>query len=393
MKKILFGLLSFVASFCAAQLGDLGPSSKISLLTIGNADELHSRFGHTALRIQNPSDSLDIVFGYGGFDFNDPNFYYKFTTGKLDYSMTGHHFDSFVEEYKIENRSIHEQELNLSTGQKKVLFRYLKNNYRPENRKYKYDFLFDNCATKIPEVLQETFGNTINFDETYLSKESTFRQLIHESLDTNSWTSFGIDLALGSIIDREATAYEHQFLPKYVSQQFENATLNKKPLVKAKTLILAKQVQESSGFKIWSPAVILSLLLILVAIVTYCDIIRQKRTKSIDFLLFFSTGVAGLIICFLWFMTDHSSTKMNFNLFWAFAPNLIVAFFLLKNKTPHWLTKYIFLALFLMLLLIILWVTQFQIFSPLLILVIITLLIRYLFLLKHIKIQNLNSKK
>ncbi len=385
MKKIFFFVLLFVASFGAAQLGDLTASSKISLLTIGNADELHSRFGHTALRIQNPSDSLDIVFGYGGFDFEDPNFYYKFTTGKLDYSMTGHRFNNFVAGYKIENRSIHEQELNLSTGQKKVLFRYLKNNYRPENRNYKYDFLFDNCATKIPEVLNETFPNSINFNGAHLSKESTFRQLIHETLETNSWTSFGIDLALGAVIDRNATANEHQFLPEYVSQQFENATINGKPLVKDKTLVLATRAKEPSGFSIGSPAVILIILLVLVAIISYSDLKEQKRSKWLDFLLFFSTGLAGLIICFLWFMTDHSSTKMNFNLFWAFAPNLIVAFYLLKNIIPQWLMKYTFIIIILIALVILLWLIKFQIFSPLLILIIVTLLMRYLFLLKHIK--------
>ncbi len=391
MKKVFLSILLFVTYICAAQLGELTPSAKISLLTIGNADELHSKFGHTALRIQDPTDSLDIVFGYGGFDFNDPNFYYKFTTGKLDYSMTGHRFNNFVEGYRIENRSIHEQELNLSTGQKKVLFRYLKTNYHPKNRNYKYDFLFDNCATKIPEVLNETFANSITFDKTYLSKKSTFRQLIHETLDTNSWTSFGIDLALGSVIDREATAYEHQFLPKYVSQQFENTTINKQPLVKEKTLILAKQPEEPSGFGYESPAVILTILLLAVAVFSFFDLKNKKRSKWVDFILFFSTGAAGLIICFLWFMTDHSSTKMNFNLFWAVAPNLIVAFYLLKNKIPQWLSKYIFGVLILIGLVIILWVIKFQIFSPLIILILITLLIRYLFLLKHIKNLNLNS--
>ncbi len=384
-QKTFLLLLYFAVSISHAQLPEISSNTKMSLLTVGNADELHSKFGHSAIRIQGLEDGSDIVFGYGGFDFNDPNFYYKFTTGKLDYNMTGHRFNDFVEGYKIENRTVHEQELNLTQAEKETLYNYLRNNYRPENRSYKYDFLFDNCATKIPEVLKFTFGESLSFDDTYIKKESTFRQLIHETLDTNSWSAFGIDLALGAVIDRKATPWEHQFLPEYVSAQFEHTSINGKPLCDEKKLLLDVKPTDTSKSILTTPAVTLSILLLLVALVTFLDFKKKKRSKWLDFLLFFVSGVAGLIICFLWFATNHTSTKMNFNILWAVAPNLIIAFFLLNKKIPKWLHKYLKVLLGGIAALLLLWVFKIQIFSPLILLILAALIIRYLFLIKRSK--------
>lgn len=385
-RRSLFFLSLLVATTISSQEKELSPLSKMSLLTVGIADELHSKFGHTAIRIQDPTDSIDIVFGYGGFDFNDPLFYSKFTTGKLDYSMSGSRYNNFLASYKIENRWVSEQELNLTLAQRNTLFRFLKNNYKEENRYYKYDFLFDNCATKVPEVFKETFGDDIIFDLDYLKNKSTFRQLIHETLETNSWTAFGIDLALGSVIDREATTWEHQFLPLYVKEQFKHVQLNGQKLVSKEKLVLKNNpVAPKSNFLL-SPLFWFIILAMVVLTITYFDFKKEKRSCWLDFLLFFSTGIAGLIICFLWFSTNHTSTKINFNMLWAFPINVIVAFILLKkDTTASWITKYLWFLLGVNILAILLWLLKIQVFSPFIILILIALITRYLFLMKHLR--------
>lgn len=381
-RRILFFLSLLVATTISSQEKELSPLSKMSLLTVGIADELHSKFGHTAIRIQDPTSNMDIVFGYGGFDFNDPLFYSKFTTGKLDYSMSGSRYNNFIASYKIENRWVSEQELNLTLAQRNTLFKFLQNNYKKENRYYKYDFLFDNCATKVPEVFKETFGDDITFDLDYLKNKSTFRQLIHETLETNSWTTFGIDLALGSVIDREATTWEHQFLPLYVKEQFEHVQINGQKLVSKEKLVLKNNpVAPRSNFFL-SPLFWFSILAVVVLTITYFDFKKEKRSRWLDFALFFSTGIAGLIVCFLWFGTNHTSTKINFNMLWAFPLNLIVAFFLLKKGAiASWICKYHWFLLCITTLPILLWLLKIQVFSPLIILILIALVTRYIFLL------------
>lgn len=388
LKRLITFLLILVSMVGHSQITELSPMSKISLLTIGTADELHSKFGHSALRIQDPSRDMDIVFGYGGFDFEAPFFYWKFTTGKLDYSMTGHRFPNFMENYKQENRWVHEQQLNLTQPERNELFRFLEENYRRENRNYKYDFLFDNCATKIPEVFKKVFGDRMSFNDGYLNDTSTFRDLIHETLNTNSWSAFGIDLALGSVIDRKATTWEHQFLPFYVSKQFGNTLINGKDLVSTEQLLLDTRPMEKRNHFILSPLFWLSLLMVVVIIITYFDLQRKRRSKWLDFTLFLTTGIAGLLICFLWFATDHTSTKMNFNMLWALPLNIILAFILAKRKTPPiWVKNYLLLLLGLIGVTIILWLSKFQIFSPWIIFILLTLVCRYLFLLRFLKIN------
>jgi len=383
-KIVILFFLSF-STLGFSQEMVLSPLSKVSLLTVGTADELSSQFGHTAIRIQDTTNNIDYVFGYGGFDFEDPLFYSKFTTGKLDYSMTAHRFQSFLGHYKVENRWVHEQELNFTLAQRNQLLAYLKNNYREENRLYKYDFLFDNCATKIPEVFNSIFKNTLDFNYNHIEKPSTFRELIHESLSTNSWSTFGIDLALGSVIDRAATEWEHQFLPLYVQKQFDNTKIDGEPLVSKNELLFeAKPVSENKLFFL-SPLFWLIIFLAMVSWITYRNHKQHIRSRWLDFTLFFVNGIAGVLIAFLWFATDHTSTKVNFNILWALAPNIVIAFYFLKKKPPKWLEKYLWILLAGIVLTAILWLFKIQIFSPLLIFVLVALTIRYLFLLHHLK--------
>lgn len=381
LKRICFLLLLLVTTTVFTQEITLSPISKISLLTVGNADELHSKFGHTALRIQDTSQGIDIVFGYGGFDFDDPLFYSKFTTGKLDYSMTGHRYTNFLEGYRRENRWVFEQELNLDPQQRHTLFQFLQQNYKEENRYYKYDFLFDNCATKVPEVFQEVFGDALQFDFSHLQETATFRELIHETLRTNSWSAFGIDLALGSVIDRKATPWEHQFLPFYVKRQFANARINGAELVTAERMVLKNRPVEPQNHFLASPLFWLGIGCLTVLVCTYFDYRKRKRSRGLDFALFITSGIAGFLICFLWFATDHSATKVNYNMLWAFPFNLVVAFFVIGKKTRAWIHWYLWGVLGLLALMVLLWIFGIQVFSPLVIPILLALVVRYLFLL------------
>src|SRR5690606_28776993 len=173
----------------------------------GQGEDLYTTFGHSAFRVTDPGLGIDVVYNYGTFEFDPPMFYVDFARGKLLYSLSRAHFRDFLLEYEIQNRWVKEQILDLTPKQVNELFRFLETNYLPENRDYKYDFLFDNCATKIPAVLKNVFKEDLVFSEDYLSDHYTFRELIHQNLITNSWSSFGIDLALGSVIEIEATPY------------------------------------------------------------------------------------------------------------------------------------------------------------------------------------------
>nr|WP_227805700.1 DUF4105 domain-containing protein [Algibacter lectus] len=123
-------------------------------------------------------------------DFDSPNFYLKFAQGKLDYLINKSEFNKFYQYYIYFNRSIKAQVLNLSQVEKQKLYDFLINNYKPENRRYLYEFFFDNCATKIKEVTNTSVNNSIIFNKPKDFEDATFRTLIYQNVKKNSWGKF-----------------------------------------------------------------------------------------------------------------------------------------------------------------------------------------------------------
>lgn len=386
MKKICFLLLLlFSFEIIQAQSDLLSDNAEISVLTVGPGTELNDAFGHSGFRIKDPSRALDIVYGYGEYDFDSPNFYLKFAQGKLNYLISKTDFNRFYQVYIYYNRSIKAQVLNLSKAEKQKLYNFLVNNYKPENRRYLYEFFFDNCATKIKDVTNIALNNTINFNKPKDFENATFRSLIYDNVDKNSWGSFGIDLALGSVIDRQAKPEEHMFLPENIYKFFEVATIEngKKPLVsKSHILYNRKPIVKTSSFAT-SPISIFGIIGLFILFITYKDYKNKTRSNWLDVTLFILTGVIGIVILLLWFATDHTGTHQNYNLLWAFVLNLFVVGQFFKKTPAVWFGKYLKLLVIMLCLMTLHWLIGVQVFAIGLIPLLVALFIRYIFLVKQ----------
>lgn len=383
MKKKWLLIASLFSIFLLNAQQELSSEAIISALTVGPGTSLNDSFGHSAFRIRDEKNNIDLVFNYGVYDFQTPNFYIKFARGKLNYLMGLNYFDDFFMSYMAQNRTVKEQVLNLSQKQKQDIFDYLLNNYKPENRAYLYDFFYDNCATRIRDVLEKVMKNNLTFNKPEKLEEETFRQLIQENLNKNSWGSVGIDLALGSVIDRKATAYEHMFLPKFIFLFFENATINNSntPLVKHTNVLYKKEEGKQSIAVLTSPLMIFSILGLLIGLITYSDYKKNKRTVWLDAMLFGITGIIGVLILLLWFATDHESTAQNYNLLWACALNILAIPQILKKVPNKWISKYLKFLVILLLLLTLHWIIGIQVFAITLIPLLLALIVRYIFLI------------
>ncbi|MCG2461932.1 DUF4105 domain-containing protein [Flavobacteriaceae bacterium F89] len=382
-KKIIFFALLLLVRWGYSQIPELSARSQISVLTCGAGEDLYTTFGHSAFRVHDPSLGIDVVYNYGTFDFNPPMFYVDFARGNMIYSLSRAHFDDFLFEYEMQNRWVKEQILDLTPKESNELFQFLETNYLPENRDYKYDFLFDNCATRILAVLKKVYGEGLEFQDDYLDNQYTFRELIHQNLVANSWSSLGIDLALGSVIDKKATPYQHAFLPNYVFKQLNNSFLDNYPLVQKEVVLLDSKPMNTGSNFLWTPLFWILLLFVFVMLRTVLDFKNSVRSRRMDFFLFLITGLVGLLIFFLWFFTNHSTTANNFNILWAFPFNLVAAIYIFrKNILPLWMNYYLWGLLGLLGLTSVLWIFKIQIFSPLIIPLLIVLAVRYVYLLK-----------
>jgi hypothetical protein len=353
MKQTLLFIFIFFVSIQQnfSQKLVLSDQSEISIITAGPGDVLYEVFGHSAIRVKDPTLNLDIIFNYGLFDFNQPNFYVNFVKGRLLYRLGKQSFRRFITSYDYQQRWVKDQVLNLSLVDRKKIFEYLNKNSLPENAEYLYDPYFNNCATKLRDIAKEILGNKIQFPSSFSDENFTLRQLMNQELPWNTWGSFGINLALGNTLDKEIIADNYMYLPDYVHNAFQNASITENktitPLVLKESQLL-RYPEKQIDIQWYNPFSVFSLLLLLTILVTFRDQKRNIRSKWLDFTLFFGTGVLGIIICFLWFFTDHYTAPNNFNLLWAFVLNFFVAFILLKSRIPSWTSKYLLFYLFLL---------------------------------------------
>ena len=351
-QTFLFIFIFFVSiQYNFSQKLVLSDQSEISIITAGPGDVLYEAFGHSAIRVKDATLNLDIIFNYGLFDFNQPNFYVNFVKGRLLYRLGKQSFRRFITSYDYQQRWVKDQVLNLSLVDRIKIFEYLNENSLPENAEYLYDPYFNNCATKLRDIAKEILGNKIQFPSSFSDENFTLRQLMNQELPWNTWGSFGINLALGNTLDKEIIADNYMYLPDYVHKGFQKATITENkittPLVLEERQLL-RYNEKQIKIQWYNPFFVFSLLLLITIVVTFRDQKRNIRSKWLDFTLFFVTGVLGIIICFLWFFTDHYTAPNNFNLLWAFVLNFFVAFILLKSRIPSWTSNYLLFYLFLL---------------------------------------------
>jgi hypothetical protein len=328
----------------------LSEEAQISMLTASPGDELYSVFGHSALRVHDPLAGIDEVYNYGTFDFNTPNFYLKFIRGKLFYQLSVSTFRQFLYEYDQEQRAVYEQLLILTSDEKQRIYDFLLVNRLPENRSYLYDFFYDNCATRIRDIVHELL--VIDWGEDpYPGPPRSFRDMLQPYLSNMPWAAFGIDLALGLPADRIATPWHYMFLPDEMFTAFAQARhIDGRPLVGHHQVVLQASGQPSSSFPITPKAVTWTIFLIGLA-----SLFNKRFSYAFDKAFFSVLGLTGIVIAVLWFFSDHESTNQNMNLLWAIPTHL---YFIFRTGTSGKLTtvRYYYLGVCIVsVLLIVLW--------------------------------------
>ncbi|MFT3738991.1 MAG: DUF4105 domain-containing protein [Breznakibacter sp.] len=380
MVKRLFFLIFGLLVLLHGHSQTLSRNAKISLLTCDSGDELYSIFGHSAIRVCDTINHIDWVYNYGTFDFGTPNFYWKFAQGDLNYQLSVYKFKYFLPEYFSEGRSVIEQEFNLTIEDKQTLFERLNTNALPENKNYRYDFFFDNCATRIrDQIIALDQNGKVQFST--VSQGKTYRGLYGEYLKQSPWIEFGIHLLLGMKADRPASSFDEMYLPEFLYVQFKQAKIS---MSGGEVNLIAKEIKlldfpktdKSKSFIFW-PCSVFSVLLILVTAISFYDLKRAKNSTIVDTLLFIPAGMAGLLFVFLWFFTKHGVTGDNLNLLWANPFYFIVVSMLLFKTTISKVLEYlvlIFIALNVFFILF--YVMGLQQFPASLILVVVALTVR-----------------
>ena len=382
--KHCIAIVLLVCSFSlSAQYRQLSSQAEISVITVGPGGHFNDCFGHSAFRIHDPIGNIDIAYNYGVFDTSEPGFYTRFAMGTQDYFLAGYEFKRFLGNYQAQNRWVKEQVLNLARDEVQHVFEFLENNRKKENRAYRYDPYFNNCATKMRDLVVDALGDKITFDHSHLPEGMSMRDLTDENSFNHPWWDFGVDIALGTVIDGPATPEEFMFLPDYVFAAYEHASINRNgqqiPAVKVSRSLFDSDFYEVRKESIM-PWMVFAIMAVIVILVTYIDYTKNRRSRWLDFVLMLITGLCGLMIILLWFATSHKITPNNLNILWAFLPNLVVGFVLLKKNPPAWVRSYVRFLVILLLGALFIWVLRIQVYSTALFPIMAFLAVRYVFL-------------
>ena len=329
----------------------------VYLLTCSPGIDTYSIYGHSALRVVIMHNKTDQVFNWGVFDFSTPHFAWKFAKGRLNYMLAEYGSDLFVQEYFIEKRSVFSQKINLDASEKRVLLTLIQTNLQPENRFYRYDFFYDNCSTRIRDLIEKTVGSKLIYPPDETNRMATFRQKAGEYQRNFPWLNMGIDLIMGTPGEAKASFRDRMFLPVDLQKNLTQAVINRDrkmiPLLSATETILAFDPPLVKN-RFYASPIFLFTLLFIVSVFFSAIYKKGKILNILDLIVFTVYSLLSLLMIFFNFFTDHQEMKRNLNIFW-FNPAIIVClFFLIIQKTGEiWFRIVFFLSVIILPLMII----------------------------------------
>ena len=276
----------------------LSENASVSIFTCGRGNELYSTFGHTAIRIKDSINNIDVVYNYGAFDFRTENFYLKFVKGDLQYFINATSFEDFIYEYQSDNREVIEQTLSFPISKKQELFELLHASLYSEERNYTYKFIYRNCTTMVVEKINAIVGKELikKVDDSSIS----YRELLYPYFDNHFYYKLGINIIFGAKTDNKA---EKLFLPIELLNSLDKAKIENKPfVVKKETLIKGAEV--TSYFSFLNNIYFIALLLLVVALI-------NNKYVSLSYL--FITGLLGIFLCLVGLYSEHKEVLWNYN--------------------------------------------------------------------------------
>ncbi|MCD7721353.1 MAG: DUF4105 domain-containing protein [Prevotellaceae bacterium] len=320
LKPIL--LLAFCLWGLGLRAQGEGDSLEVSLLTCSPGEEVYSLYGHTALRVRSQGGGEDVVFNYGVFDFRSPHFVWRFILGRCDYMVTAVPYDYFLSGYLERGSYVLEQTLSLSPQEAQRLLAALLDNLRPERRTYRYNYLTENCTTKVRDMLAASLDGQIVLAPEQESK--TYRGLMHEWTVDHPWARLGDDLLLGSECDTLLTPWASLFLPFRLAQGLEGARVQDadgslRPLVLDTRTLSSPSAPRLIESGCVTPLMASWLFLLICLAAGIAEWVMRRQWWWLDALVMTGIGLAGCLLCFMFFFSQHPTVDSNWQI-WLFNP-------------------------------------------------------------------------
>jgi len=319
MKKVVLILALVMATSFAKSFSQDASDTTFYLITCGPGTEIYSIYGHSALRMTIPKRNIDLSYNWGVFDFDTPNFGLKFARGNLEYLLDAGTYSRFLRIYQHEERWVKSQKINLNLAEKRVLAGLITENLKPENIRYRYDFLFDNCATRIRDILEKTIGSNLIYSPSVEKHKPSFRFLTGTYQQQFPWLNTGINLLLGTPCDKKAEDRDKMFLPMELQKEFTEALINRDgkmiPVLQNPETVLNFSTPINKPGFLTQP--VFFFLILCIALIIFTGMVRKGRTvKIVDIIVFSVFTLISLLLIFTNFFSLHHQLKYNLAMLW-----------------------------------------------------------------------------
>lgn len=325
MKRICLILVCFITALMLPAQDFENDRIEFSLLTCSPSTEIYALYGHTAIRYHNETTGDDWAFNYGMFDFSAPNFVWRFTKGECDYELGIIPYYYMDYEYRHRGSAVYAQVLNLTPREKEALFNLLMTNYEPQNRTYRYNFLYDNCTTRARDRIEEAIDGKVLYPENK-QRVLSYRQIIHQYTGDAPWAEAGNDLCLGADADKPITMRQEMFAPFYLKNYVTGAKIQARdgsvrPLVlREETLVpLPSEKVERTGAgwlfnRVFTPLVCGVGVCMLVFVLGIYQYRKNRIYWGVDVFFQVLTALMGCVVTFLFFFSEHPTVGTNWQI-------------------------------------------------------------------------------
>jgi hypothetical protein len=336
MKKIFIFCLLIILANSRGVFSQSSNDTLAYLLTCGPGTETYSIYGHSALRIVIPEKHSDTVYNWGIFDFSAPNFVWKFAKGRLDYLLGDESLNGFLQEYFFDHRYVYSQKININQDEIRILVSLINENLKPENIKYRYDFFYDDCSTRIRDLLEKSIGQKLIYPPLETDRIPSFRDLVSKYQNPYPWYKFGVDLIMGSTSDKKAVFRDRMFLPIDMKDELSKLVIQRSekriPLLQNPEVLLDFDAPVIKQKFLTSPSFVFTFVIILILVLAAL-IKNRKIIRIIDIIIFSVFSILSILMIFFNFFTDHQQMKWNLNIIWLNPIIIICMIMLILNKT------------------------------------------------------------
>ncbi len=302
---------------------NLADSLEVSLITCSPGHELYSLYGHTALRVRNLRSGEDIAFNYGIFNFKTPHFVWRFTLGECDYMCAALPYSLFLRDYEERGSYVISQRLNLTPEETLRLCRQLVMDSQPERCTYRYNYLTNNCTTKVRDAVAKALDGHLLLMPS--GQQRTYRSMMQDYTTLHSWARLGDDVLLGAQCDTVLTDWAAMFLPFELARSFETALVidpsgQARPLVEAREVTGATlQSRDAPEGSPMSVGAAITLFLILCLIIFLIERRTRQMLWLFDAFFMLLLGAAGCLLTFMFFFSEHPTLSSNWQV-WVLNP-------------------------------------------------------------------------